>query len=67
MTTGLLTPCISCPWHKWQFDLTTGRQLHPQGRERHIQSYPVRVNEETGEISVGFACFDSSCFTDIDF
>ncbi len=67
LTTGQSTPCIICPWHKWCFDLSTGRQLDPLGREQHIQSYPVRVDSDTGTISIGFASFDSSCFTDYDF
>ncbi len=39
------------------FDLSTGRQLDPLGREQHIQSYPVRVDSDTGTISIGFASF----------
>jgi nitrite reductase/ring-hydroxylating ferredoxin subunit len=31
---------LTCPWHKWQFDLTTGRTVSDFDRRRLI-SYPV--------------------------
>jgi nitrite reductase/ring-hydroxylating ferredoxin subunit len=32
---------IACPWHEWEFDLTTGRALHDP-RQR-VKRYPVAV------------------------
>jgi nitrite reductase/ring-hydroxylating ferredoxin subunit len=32
---------VSCPWHLWQFDVTSGKCLsNPFG---HVRSYPVQV------------------------
>lgn len=31
---------VRCPWHAWEFDLTTGRSIHdPEGRR--IKTYRV--------------------------
>jgi 3-phenylpropionate/trans-cinnamate dioxygenase ferredoxin subunit len=32
---------LACPWHEWEFDLTTGRALHDP-RQR-VKTYPVAV------------------------
>jgi 3-phenylpropionate/trans-cinnamate dioxygenase ferredoxin subunit len=32
---------VACPWHEWEFDLTTGRALHDP-RQR-VKRYPVVV------------------------
>ena len=40
---------VTCPWHGWQFDVTTGAcELNP---EEHLATYPVKV--EGQEIFVG--------------
>ena len=39
---GLEGQVISCPWHKWQFDLKTGRSLFDADRRRLIM-YAVEV------------------------
>lgn len=46
---GILAgPVITCPWHGWQFDVTTGRHcLNP--RIEHTR-FPVKV--EAGDIFV---------------
>jgi len=36
---------IACPWHGWEFDLTTGRAL-PDPRVR-LRLYPVSVEDDT--------------------
>ncbi|MCH2213393.1 MAG: Rieske (2Fe-2S) protein [Fuerstiella sp.] len=36
---------LRCPWHGWQFDLSTGRSLVDPERTR-VRSYPVRVEHE---------------------
>src|SRR5215216_3964785 len=36
---------LRCPWHGWEFDLTTGRAIFDPNRTR-VKSYPVEVNVE---------------------
>lgn len=33
---------ITCPWHGWRFNVTTGRCLEPSGAK--LRRYPVHVN-----------------------
>lgn len=33
---------ISCPWHGWEFDVTTGKSLTRPDRVR-VRTYPVKV------------------------
>lgn len=40
---GLDGQVLACPWHKWQFDLVTGRSLFDVDRRRLIQ-YEVEVD-----------------------
>lgn len=39
---------VSCPWHGWEFDVTTGRM--PVNPNIGIRTYPARVDGE--EVSV---------------
>jgi len=39
---------VACPWHCWQFDMTSGKCLTVPGRD--LKSYPVRV--EAGEVQI---------------
>ena len=32
--------CVTCPWHNWQFDLTTGESLTDDTR---VTCFPVKV------------------------
>lgn len=42
---------LTCPWHGWSYDVTSGACLLPaHARERRIRVYPARV--EAGEIWV---------------
>lgn len=43
---GAVTGCIvTCPWHGWQYDVTTGAMcLNDQIR---LESFPVKVEGET--------------------
>jgi 3-phenylpropionate/trans-cinnamate dioxygenase ferredoxin subunit len=41
---------LRCPWHAWEFDVTTGRSLCGEDRYR-LATYPVSVVE--GEVVVG--------------
>ncbi len=43
---GAVKGCtLTCPWHGWQYDVTTGRQLLSE----HIRQrrYPVRIEGDT--------------------
>ncbi|MCU4186228.1 Rieske (2Fe-2S) protein [Acidiferrimicrobium sp. IK] len=42
--------CVTCPWHGWRYDLTTGDHLTAFGHRRGLHSYPVRV--EDGDVWV---------------
>jgi NAD(P)H-dependent nitrite reductase small subunit len=39
---------VSCPWHCWQFDVTTGKCLTVEDYD--VQSYPVRI--EDGQVKI---------------
>jgi nitrite reductase/ring-hydroxylating ferredoxin subunit len=39
--------CVSCPWHGWRFDLTTGEHLTSFGRRQGLLTYPVRIADNT--------------------
>lgn len=46
---GELDDCIvTCPWHGWQFDVTTGEST--SGTQ--VTTYKVSVNKKTSEIKV---------------
>ena len=63
---GISSPHIICPWHKWCFELSTGRQVRPLGRDNNIETFPVRI-DDSGRIFIGFTSFDPSCFVSSDF
>lgn len=49
---GTLSGCIvTCPWHGWQFDVTTGQ--HQTSQSLVHPSFPVKV--EDGEVYVDLA------------
>ena len=35
---------VSCPWHAWEFDITTGRTITEPTRS--VRTYPVRVEDD---------------------
>lgn len=39
---------VTCPWHAWQFDVTTGKNVSD---DDDVQSYPVRL--ENGAVLIG--------------
>ncbi|MGI8491893.1 MAG: Rieske (2Fe-2S) protein [Acidimicrobiales bacterium] len=43
--------CVTCPWHGWRYDLSTGEHLTLFGRQPGLRTYPVRV--EGDEVFVG--------------
>ncbi|XP_003389228.1 PREDICTED: uncharacterized protein LOC100634203 [Amphimedon queenslandica] len=65
--TGSKGPCIVCPWHKYCFDMSTGSILHPSSRTERLDVYPVKVDEETGVILIGFKSFHESLFSSCNF
>jgi len=49
---GTVSGCIvTCPWHGWQFDVTTGQ--HQTSQSLVHPSFPVKVEE--GEVYVDLA------------
>ena len=36
--------CVTCPWHGWQFDITTGKGQNLW--EENVKSYPIEVENE---------------------
>jgi nitrite reductase (NADH) small subunit len=43
---GNLTGCIiTCPWHGWQFDVTTGQHVTNRAVRHHIFSVQVEGND----------------------
>ena len=34
---------VTCPWHSWQYDVTTGENV--VNREMKVASYPVKVED----------------------
>jgi len=46
---GLCNRILRCPWHGWEFDLTSGRSLFDPEQIR-VKTYPVLV--ENGDVIV---------------
>ena len=42
--------CVTCPWHGWRYDPTTGEHVTTLGRRPGLRTYPVR--EEGGQVLV---------------
>ena len=42
---------VTCPWHGWQYDVTTGRV--GQNPSVGVQSYPVEIRGEEIFVNVG--------------
>jgi 3-phenylpropionate/trans-cinnamate dioxygenase ferredoxin subunit len=48
---GMENRILKCPWHRWEFDLHTGRSLlDPDGCR--VRTYPVHVEGDVIEIEV---------------
>ncbi len=41
---------IRCPWHKWEFEIATGRSL--VDRRLRVRRYAVRVDDDTLVVSL---------------
>jgi len=41
---------LTCPWHRWQFDLKTGRS--PVNPAIQVQTYPVQIEGERIKIGM---------------
>ena len=48
---GLDGRVLRCPWHGWEFDVTTGRNLIDPSRK--LMSYPVTVEAGTLVLEIG--------------
>jgi nitrite reductase (NADH) small subunit len=46
---------LRCPWHGWEFDITSGRSIHNPHRCR-VRTYEVK--EEDGDEDVGVETYD---------
>jgi nitrite reductase (NADH) small subunit len=44
---------VTCPWHGWSFDVTTGKVSHNQAAG--VPSYPVEVRGEEIFVDIGGA------------
>jgi nitrite reductase (NADH) small subunit len=48
---GKLTGCVvTCPWHGWQFDVTTGQ--HQASRSIRHQTFDVKIDEGKVWVSI---------------
>jgi len=48
LTIGTPRSIVRCPWHKWEFEISTGRCLVDE--RLRVRTYPVRL--EDGEVVV---------------
>ena len=58
--------CVVCPWHRWTFRLTDGVLVKPDRGDRKAVVYPVMVDAQTDEISIGFEEFGNNLFNGFD-
>lgn len=42
----LLGNKVTCSWHAWMYDITTGKVMFPRDEERCLDTYPVKVEDE---------------------
>jgi nitrite reductase (NADH) small subunit len=50
LTTGSAHALVRCPWHKWDFEIATGRcAVHPRLR---VRRYTVRVEDDDLVVSL---------------
>lgn len=60
--------CIRCPWHKWTFNLNTGRCVlddHEHHQDVRLTRYPTRIVD--GMIRIGFQSLDRQVFREEEF
>jgi nitrite reductase/ring-hydroxylating ferredoxin subunit len=51
---GELDGCVvTCPWHGWTYDVTTG--VSPEGADVHVQRFALRVEGENVSVDLGAA------------
>jgi nitrite reductase (NADH) small subunit len=44
--------CVTCPWHGWKYDLSTGDHMTVFGRRPGIRTFPVRLAGEEVQVAV---------------
>ena len=59
-------PRIRCPWHKWCFELTSGKQVRPHLGGKSTITYPARL-AENGRVEIGFKSLHKSFFNSHEF
>lgn len=55
------TICVTCPWHKWKIDLSSGKVLLPLNRDVKAKIYPTQLGEDNS-VYIGFDGFSAKCF-----
>ncbi len=45
--------CVTCTWHGWRFSLEDGRWLDSPKSRTRVASYPVRVEGDEIQVSLG--------------
>lgn len=59
-------PCVTCPWHKFCFNMNDGQIVYPSTRTEVLNVYPVRISD-TGQVLIGFKSFHRSFFNSSNF
>ena len=44
--------CVTCPWHGWKYDLTTGEHLTAFGRKPGLRTFPARLVGDEVQVAV---------------
>jgi nitrite reductase (NADH) small subunit len=42
---------VACPWHRWEFEIRTGRTVIPS--RRRVRSYAVHIEDDTVILELG--------------
>jgi nitrite reductase/ring-hydroxylating ferredoxin subunit len=49
---GMENLVLKCPWHRWEFDIRTGRALRDPNTQR-VKTYPVEAKDGIVKVKVG--------------
>lgn len=50
---------LRCPWHGWEFDITTGRSIH-NPRKTLVRTYDVSIEREEPKVETFPVSIDNS-------
>ncbi|KAF6039530.1 hypothetical protein EB796_002155 [Bugula neritina] len=53
--------CVTCPWHSWKIDLTSGKVLFPPHRTQRAKVFQTMLDDD-GQIWIGFDAFNTRYF-----